>query len=82
MDDKEVTNKVLLQLHKQIKKQTYIDLFEENFFSLNGKNYLFNYITEEELEDRNDIINNTIEWNTNLNKNLNFDNYVVGELID
>ena len=91
MDDKEVTIKVPLQLHKQILRQTYIDLFEENFFSLTGKNYTFNFITEEEIEEKNDIVNiikeektenqvsNTVEWNTNLNKNLNFDNYVVGE---
>ena len=91
MNDKEVTIKVPLQLHKQILRQTYIDLFEENFFSLTGKNFTFNFITEEEIEEKNDIVNivkeekienqvsNTVEWNTNLNKNLNFDNYVVGE---
>lgn len=94
MNDKEAVIKVPLQLHKQILRQTYIDLFEETFFSLTGINYIFKFVTEEEIEDKNDItniINNkddnnnikenktTVEWNTNLNPNLNFDNYVVGE---
>lgn len=89
MNDKEVQIKVPLQLHKQILKQTYIDLFEETFFSLTGKNYIFTFLTEDEIDNKNDVTNiinnietketNTIEWNTNLNKNLNFDNYVVGE---
>lgn len=89
VNDKEVQIKVPLQLHKQILKQTYIDLFEETFFSLTGKNYIFTFLTEDEIDNKNDVTNiinnietketNTIEWNTNLNKNLNFDNYVVGE---
>ena len=53
------------------------------------KNYIFTFLTEDEIDNKNDVTNiinnietketNTIEWNTNLNKNLNFDNYVVGE---
>ena len=87
MDDKEVVIKVPLQLHKQILRTTYIDLFEETFFSLTGINYSFKFLTEDEIEKNNDVINiskpevkdTTISWNTNLNPNLNFDNYVVGE---
>lgn len=90
INDKDVVIKVPLQLHKQILRQTYIDLFEETFFSLTGINYEFTFVTEDEIEDNTneltDIIKedstekeDKVEWNTNLNKNLNFDNYVVGE---
>lgn len=87
-DDKEIVIKVPLQLHKNILRNTYIDLFEETFFSLTGINYNFKFVTEDEIEETKDLteiiktINNdekTVEWNTNLNPNLNFDNYVVGE---
>ncbi len=87
INDKEVVIKVPLPVHKQILKTVHIDLLEETFFSLTGINYEFKFVTEEDLveeekiedkveEDAKDI---TVEWNTNLNPNLNFDNYVVGE---
>ncbi len=91
MDDKEIVIKVPLQLHKNILRTTHIDLFNEIFFSLTGINYNFKFVTQDELEDTKDledVVNAikqkeeedlTIKWNTNLNPNLNFDNYVVGE---
>ncbi len=90
IDDKEITIKVPLPVHKQILKSTYLDLFEETFFSLTGINYSFRFLTEDEIEETKDlseIVNiikekdeeTKVEWNTNLNPNLNFDNYIVGE---
>jgi len=87
MDNKEITIKVPLEVHKTMLKTTYIDLFDEIFFSLTGINYNFNFCTEDEIVTFNkiedvvneEIINKEVEWNTNLNSNLNFDNYVVGE---
>lgn len=88
MDNKEIVIKVPLPVHKKILKTTYIDLLDETIFSLTGINYSFNFVTEDEiekvkidnepniLEEKNE---QTVEWNTNLNPNLNFDNYVVGE---
>ena len=91
MNDKEVVIKVPLQLHKNILRTTHIDLFNEIFFSLTGINYNFKFVTQDEIEDTKDLSSiveaiskqedteQTVKWNTNLNPNLNFDNYVVGE---
>ena len=87
MDDKELVIKVPLPVHKKILRTTYIDLFDETIFSLTGINYSFKFVTEDELEEIKEVTNiipeevheKTVEWNTNLNPNLNFDNYVVGE---
>lgn len=86
-NDKELVIKVPLQLHKNILKTNYLDIFEETFFSLTGINYTFTFVTENEIEDTKDLTEiveaikeqETVKWNTNLNPNLNFDNYVVGE---
>ncbi len=87
MDDKELVIKVPLPVHKKILRTTYIELFDETFFSLTGINYSFKFVTEDEIEEIKEVTNKipeeihekTVEWNTNLNPNLNFDNYVVGE---
>lgn len=87
MDDKEIVIQVPLAVHKQILKTNYFDLIDEIMFSLTNKNYEYNFLTSDELN----IIDNTIKeevvetkeitesWVSNLNPNLNFDNYVVGE---
>ena len=88
MDNKDITIKVPLPVHKIILGTTYKDLLDETIFSLTGVNYNFNFVTKDEIEEKKDIIStiiqednkeNTVTWNTNLNPNLNFDNYVVGE---
>lgn len=87
MDDKKIVIKVPLPVHKQILKTTYIELFDEIIFSLTAINYEFEFLTEDEIEEIKEVTNEmpvqleekTVEWNTNLNQNLNFDNYVVGE---
>jgi len=89
IDDKEMVIKVPLSLHKQILRTTYIDLIDETICSLTGNNYTFKFLTEDEIEEVEEITNilpieeapsePLKQWNTNLNPNLNFDNYVVGE---
>jgi len=92
MDDNEVVIKVPLSLHKQYLRTTYIDLFEETFASLTNNNYTFKFLTNDEIEEIKAVTNIPIveeipqitetkveEWETYLNPNLNFDNYVVGE---
>lgn len=88
MDDKELVIKVPIPVHKTILKTTYLDLFDDIFYSLTGINFNFNFVTEDEIVEIKEVTNisqpeevieKTIEWNTNLNPNLNFDNYVVGE---
>ncbi len=87
MDDKTITLKVPLAVHKQILKLQYLDLIDDTLYSLTGINYELTLLTEDEiLEKDNKTLEEaieeeyqTVEWNTNLNPNLNFDNYVVGE---
>ncbi len=87
IDEKEITIKVPLPVHKQILKTTYLDLIDSTMFSLTGINYEFKFYTEDELNDITNLEvtkeeennNQVITWNTNLKTNLNFDNYVVGE---
>ena len=88
IEDKKITIKVPLPVHKQIIRTSYMDLLDETIFSLTGINYEFKLVTEDEINEVTEVINNeninnnneqTVEWNTNLNPNLNFDNYVVGE---
>ncbi len=87
MDNKEMVIKVPLPVHKQVIRTTYMDLFDETIFALTGIKYDFKLVTEDEIvkpsineEDKpishEDI---TVEWNTNLDPNMNFDNYIVGE---
>ena len=87
MDNKEIVIKVPLAVHKQYIKTSYMDLLEEIIFSLTGINYEFKLVTSDEIEIvqqigpsiPDNVEEKTVEWNTNLNPNLNFDNYVVGE---
>ena len=92
MDDKEIVIKVPLQAHKQILRTNYMKLIDDITFAILGSNYEYKFYTEDDLNELKLNIeeekkttevqnedNNLVEWNTNLNPNLNFDNYVVGE---
>ena len=86
INDTSVKMLVPLPVHKTILSTTYIDLLDETFFALTNKNYEFIFLTKEEVntvEEKLDTENINTKpldtWNSNLNKNLNFDNYVVGE---
>ena len=90
IDDNEIVIKVPLPVHKQIIQNSYMDILDDTIFSLTGKNYEFKLLTEDEINDLNTKINEDenkevkeeekiVEWHTNLNPNLNFDNYIVGE---
>ncbi len=91
MDDSEIVVKVPLSSHKaQLRTDTYKELLDETMYSLCGKYYDWKFLTQDEVNDLNkDKIENLMDdpsdnediitWNTNLNPNLNFDNYIVGE---
>lgn len=87
MDDAEVVIQVPIPIHKTILKSNYIDVIDETFYELTKKNFEFTFVTSDEIIVENVIdteVNNNIEepkavWNSNLRKDLNFDNYVVGE---
>ena len=72
-----------MEIHKSILRETYGNLIEDTLFSITNENYELNYITEAENVDALTEVVNEIEqanevWDTNLNKDLNFDNFVVG----
>jgi chromosomal replication initiator protein len=75
---------VPMQLHKKNLLENYIDLISENFNSLTGTNFEFEFLLEEEIAKNNKIeieesgvpFNNPIQ--ANLNPNYTFDNFVVG----
>ncbi len=78
-----LTIQVPMEIHKSILRETYGNLIEDTLFSINKENYELNFITEAENVDTLTEIENEIEqsneiWDTNLNKNLNFSNFVVG----
>lgn len=78
-----LTIQVPMEIHKSILRETYGNLIEDILFSINNETYELNYITEAENVDALTEVVNEIEqtnevWDTNLNKDLNFDNFVVG----
>ncbi len=78
-----LTIQVPMEIHKSILRETYGNLIEDTLFSITNENYELNYITEAENVDALTEVVNEIEqanevWDTNLNKDLNFDNFVVG----
>lgn len=87
MDDKEIVIQVPIPIAKTILKTTYFDLIDEVMYSLTNKNYEFSFLTSDEINVENTLNNEENikkedvkdTWVSNLNKNLNFDNYVVGE---
>lgn len=80
--DNKLTIQVPMEIHKSILKETYGNLIEDILFNINNETYELNYITEAEnvdfltVPDEKEVENE--KWNTNLNENLNFDNFVVG----
>ncbi len=82
--DDTITIEVPMPVHKSVLGTTYYETINSIFYSITGKEYKFKYLLEEEIEDITEIIEpiksvDKIEWNTNLNENLTFDNYIVGE---
>lgn len=83
MYNNKITIQVPMELHKSILRDRYANLIEDTLFSISNENYELNYITEAENVDALTEVVNEIEqsndvWETNLNKDLNFDNFVVG----
>ena len=86
IDDDTITIKVPLPIHRNLLTDTYGSLVQKTFFGILGKDYNIKYVlndeietlnVEEEEEKKTEI--KEIEWNTNLNPNLTFDNFVVGD---
>lgn len=84
IEDNTITIIVPLQVHKTMLSENYKDLINQSMFNVTGKNYEFSYITELELEEMTSVIDKPDDksvdiFNSRLDKNLTFDNFVVGE---
>ncbi len=83
IDNDSVTIQVPMELHQKMLGEVYYQLIETIFYNLTGKNYNFNFVLESDnvfcTPDENEAEDNSLKvWDTNLNKNLNFENFVVG----
>ena len=83
ISEETVTIQVPMEIHQKMLGDMYYQLIETIFYNLTGNNYKFNFVLESENifdtdnDEQEDEPENLI-WDTNLNKNLNFENFVVG----
>ena len=83
MDKDNITIQVPMLTHKNTLSGAYYQIIKNVFLSITGIDYedRINFILEEEnnfIDRSNQEIDNTLDWNSNLNTNLTFDNFVVG----
>ncbi|MBR5662104.1 MAG: chromosomal replication initiator protein DnaA [Bacilli bacterium] len=81
MDNKNITIQVPMPTHKTILGTTYYNIIQNIFLSLTGIEYDINFILAGEnnfIDSVNNDIDNELEWKSNLNPNLTFENFVVG----
>ena len=91
MDDKKVTLLVPMPLHKRILLSHYYDLISNSFLKVTGVEREIDCVIEEEIQKNventvEQVVNNTKvvnnedddDFDTNLNPNLTFENFVVG----
>ncbi len=90
--DNKVTLIVQMPLHKRMFTSNYYDLISDAFTSVLGKDIDIECLLEEEITEKTEVLVNTVVENSevinkpsnyrfesNLNKSLNFDNFVVGD---
>ncbi len=81
INENEIIIQVPMPTHKKILSTNYYPIIQNIFFSLTGKEYEINFILEEENNFVDKTINELeekVEWNSNLDPNFTFENYVVG----
>ena len=89
LDKNEITIMVPMEIHKRILGDNYYSMIEETLEKITGINYDINFVLEDEIGgtiDLNDTskVDNFVEipkeeWQSNLDPNLNFDNFIVGD---
>ena len=84
LTDEKITFKVPMEIHKKMLGDNYYSLIEKTLANITNINYDINFVLESDIEDtpapvvnNDEVINN--QFQTNLNPNLNFDNFVVGD---
>ena len=80
IDDKSLTIQVPMPTHQTILTSNYLNIIQNIFLSLTGVEYNINFILPGEtiIDTTNNELDNEVEWKSNLNPNLTFDNFVVG----
>ena len=80
IDDKSLTIQVPMPTHQTILTSNYLNIIQNIFLSLTGIEYNINFILPGEtiIDTTNNELDNEVEWKSNLNPNLTFDNFVVG----
>lgn len=85
LNDNKATILVPMDIHKKHLKENYITLIETIFNEITGSNFIFEFLTEEDIEKKKNqeiFINNDEEKNSfksNLNPKYTFENFVVGD---
>ncbi len=84
LTDETITFEVQMEIHKKMLGDTYYSLIEQKLYEITNINYDIKFVTENEIKtipeikaDKDEVTNNNFE--TNLNPNLNFNNFVVGD---
>ena len=81
MDTNKLTIQVPMPTHQTILGTTYYNIIQNIFLSLTGVEYDINFILPGEnnfIDNINNDMEEDLEWNSNLNPRLTFDNFVVG----
>ena len=85
IEDNEITISVPMHVHKKMLSENYNEMISEIFTEITGTNFKFNYLTEDEIEENIKIDTENIgvpsisTFETNLNPNYTFDNFIVGK---
>lgn len=75
---------VPMHVHKKHIKENYNELIEETFAEITGTNFQFEYLTQEECDTNVEIDTDMVgvpsnNFETNLNPQYTFDNFIVGD---
>ena len=81
----EVFIEVPMSFHKDFLSKTYYELIDNIIFQLTNRNYNINFVIEDELNDKSNMVSLEKEdikkknFQSNLNPKYTFDNYVIGD---
>ncbi len=86
VENDSLTIQVPMEIHKKILGDNYYSLMEEILFNLSGITYNIKFVLEEEQQkiikemETSNFETTKVDdlWENNLDKSLNFDNYIVG----
>ena len=84
MNEDSIYIEVPMSFHKDFLNKNYYELIDEIIYKLTGKNYDINFVVEEDIVNKDIIINNEKDINntkfqSNLNPNYTFNTFVIGD---